>query len=650
MRLLQLTALIMITSLSLSAQWTDAGSYLRPTNNETALRFGTGASGYFSTLVTDGDFLFKANSALPTSGDTILLLDDDGANSLLKTDLFIDDNHTVSFRGEGTQYLNWQDAGLNVARIGQDLFDRFTVQSITSSLNLNAETSIFFRADGTVRMEIQDDGRVGIGNTNPQELLDVDGNIGLSGSSRAIRFIDASDAGLSASALGSTLTLSHTDGFVDINADKNVDLQTQGISRLLVTEQGDVAIGTGQPTGTSNLDVNGQVTTSDKFVLRSGLDEILEINQITDNVEINAKGLATGLRLRSANRFVDIHTSQGFAARFTETGRLGIGTDNPADELEIVGNMRLTGSTRQINFENNGVVNSFIRSTDTGLQLNATLMPGDFGSISLGAKSRVSVNVAGQSAISIRDDANIGIGGETNPEHRLVIMDELSTTLQLINNSSGTGISDGLLMIHSVGGSSSIINAEDANLGLGAFCNTFFHIADGNIGIGNNTPSFTLDVTGDVNITGELSSASDRRLKRDFQELDGALEVIKALHPVSYEFRTEQFPDMELSTSRQMGLVAQELEEILPDLVAEGSEVNDIDGNGFTAKSVKYQELIPLLIKAVQELLQEIEIKDAKLAKLHLAEAQRTNILEDRLTALEAAIKAPQSQASRIAE
>ena len=129
----------------------------------------------------------------------------------------------------------------------------------------------------------------------------------------------------------------------------------------------------------------------------------------------------------------------------------------------------------------------------------------------------------------------------------------------------------------------------------------FTVLASGKMGIGTSTPAFDLQVAGDVDVTGELTAASDKRLKKDITSIKEALNIITNLNPVSYLFRTHQFPSMHLSTSRKMGLIAQEVENVLPNLVVQQTETHDKDGNEFHLKSVNYMEMIPLLIKGMQE-------------------------------------------------
>jgi hypothetical protein len=86
----------------------------------------------------------------------------------------------------------------------------------------------------------------------------------------------------------------------------------------------------------------------------------------------------------------------------------------------------------------------------------------------------------------------------------------------------------------------------------------------------------------------DFNSTSDINLKENVQTVDNALETVSALRGVSFDWK---------ETGRgSYGVIAQELEEILPDLVNTGE-----------VKSVNYNGIIGVLIEAVKELSKEIE-------------------------------------------
>jgi hypothetical protein len=122
-------------------------------------------------------------------------------------------------------------------------------------------------------------------------------------------------------------------------------------------------------------------------------------------------------------------------------------------------------------------------------------------------------------------------------------------------------------------------------------------------------PGIQLDVQGSVNITGELTTASDARLKENIAELSGSLDKLARLQPVSYTFKGDVFPDLHLPRGERIGLLAQQVEQHFPHLVTEGAMVEQDMEDDFAIKSVNYQELVPLLIDAVQELNGKVEVQ-----------------------------------------
>ncbi len=104
-----------------------------------------------------------------------------------------------------------------------------------------------------------------------------------------------------------------------------------------------------------------------------------------------------------------------------------------------------------------------------------------------------------------------------------------------------------------------------------------------------------LAVVGNIEYTGTITDISDARLKTDVNEAPYGLDAVKRLRSVS-------FKDPGDKTGRtQLGLIAQEVEPIIPELVVVRHEA---DGD---ILSLAYVEVIPVLIKAIQEQQARIE-------------------------------------------
>ncbi len=94
--------------------------------------------------------------------------------------------------------------------------------------------------------------------------------------------------------------------------------------------------------------------------------------------------------------------------------------------------------------------------------------------------------------------------------------------------------------------------------------------------------------TGNIWLNGGVIHASDARIKTDFETIDHALTKLEALNGFRYRWK-----DAERGDDPQLGVVAQEVETVFPELVSERT-----DG----MKSVNYSGLIPVLIEAAKEL------------------------------------------------
>lgn len=124
---------------------------------------------------------------------------------------------------------------------------------------------------------------------------------------------------------------------------------------------------------------------------------------------------------------------------------------------------------------------------------------------------------------------------------------------------------------------------------------------------------------GSVLRTGGDNFTSDRKLKKDIVLLTNSLEKIMRLKPSSYSFKNDEFKAMNLPQGKQMGLIAQELEEVIPELVTTVPAQYEINTDGKKIehmpefKAVSYINLIPLLISGIQEQQKTIETQQKQL-------------------------------------
>ena len=107
----------------------------------------------------------------------------------------------------------------------------------------------------------------------------------------------------------------------------------------------------------------------------------------------------------------------------------------------------------------------------------------------------------------------------------------------------------------------------------------------------------------DVSIEGNLSSTSsttesDIKLKENIITLENSLENILKLRGVSYYWKDK----VKKGERKQIGLIAQELEEVYPEFI-----INKKEQNGEIIKTVNYSQIVSILIEALKEQQNEIE-------------------------------------------
>ncbi len=118
--------------------------------------------------------------------------------------------------------------------------------------------------------------------------------------------------------------------------------------------------------------------------------------------------------------------------------------------------------------------------------------------------------------------------------------------------------------------------------------------------------------SGDITYTGALYQGSDRKLKKNISDCKNALEIINKLSVKEYYY-DEKYSFMNFPATKQIGLIAQDVEEIIPELVDEKihpGKSDEITGEEIhepvTYKAINYTGLIPVVIGAMHEQQEEL--------------------------------------------
>jgi hypothetical protein len=317
--------------------------------------------------------------------------------------------------------------------------------------------------------------------------------------------------------------------------------------------------------------------------------------------------------------------------RIDTSGNVGIGTSSPDAILTVskaststtIGGS--TAITKVINSQSSALgetagIEFFNRSTSGSAKLAGVYgVYTEFNSTGYGGALAFATEASGGTNVTERmridSSGNVGIG-TSSPAHKLDVAGSLrlASVSDILANTTGAGsiaISAGTS--YNAGGTIVFRGSTNATNSYGLEFNT------------NSTERMRITSGGEVYIAGTADqgaynlqcngtgvwgagayvNGSDARIKENIASIDSGLDVVNKLNPVTYTYKEDWSKDQ----STQTGFIAQEL------LVAlEGK--NYVDGivqQGGEYMSVAYQNIIPLLTKAIQELSAKVETLEAQL-------------------------------------
>jgi hypothetical protein len=124
-------------------------------------------------------------------------------------------------------------------------------------------------------------------------------------------------------------------------------------------------------------------------------------------------------------------------------------------------------------------------------------------------------------------------------------------------------------------------------------------LENGNIGMGMVTPSVRLHVSGDI-IANSIAGSSDIRFKKNIRPVENALDKVKSLRGVYFNWNKEAFPEKNFGAQDELGFIAQEVEKVVPEIVTKENTKDEY-------RSVKYDKLVALLVEAIKEQQKQID-------------------------------------------
>ena len=408
---------------------------------------------------------------------------------------------------------------------------------------------------------------------------------------------------------------------------------TDLIERMRITSTGNVGIGTTSPgaklqIGSATYAPNGNLTNNLLQIKSpSGFAYLTIGNGDTANATSYIGGASGFIVLGSV-------TDAGAASehiRMTDTGNVGIGTTTPDQKLQVGGNFHIydevgntdaslfmtTGSSNTTtvkiasngtSYLNGGNVGIGTTSPDSLLQLESSANPDVELKISNTATVVSGQNFGGSKVRLIADGTNGD--GEGALRHALV-----SETDSYANWEIRTGNELGTLAFDTLGSERMRItsggklyfnttgDATTTDPGL------VFYPSGNNVYV-INAVSLTSSwshfqfinpngTVGSIVTSGSATAyntSSDYRLKEDLQDFKG-LDMVSKIPVYDFKWKTDE--------NRSYGVMAHELQEVLPDAVSGKKDAEEMQG-------VDYSKIVPLLVKSIQELEAKIKILENK--------------------------------------
>lgn len=179
-----------------------------------------------------------------------------------------------------------------------------------------------------------------------------------------------------------------------------------------------------------------------------------------------------------------------------------------------------------------------------------------------------------------------------------------------------TGLSAGFVIAYNRSSSAYVpinLGGSTITFKAGSGSNVAFFDTNGSLMIGygtSNGSSYKLQVNSQIFASNATIATSDARVKENVVPLeDGAIDLVNKLRPVAFDFKRHAVHDF--ATNRQVGFIAQEVQEVLADKDYAGSVVHTNDDGAENLMGIADSKLIPLLVKAIQELNEKVKALEA---------------------------------------
>ena len=291
----------------------------------------------------------------------------------------------------------------------------------------------------------------------------------------------------------------------------------------------------------------------------------------------------------SATNFIDAPPSAGSATILTYTPGSGF-----------------SWSTGTVSALAGGTTNSLVYQSSPGVtQFFAKPGTSDIFYLTYNGASNQFVWSTGGSVTSVSGGTNISVTGtganpvvNINGQVPIANGGTNATTASAALTNLGAAALAGAAFTGAISAPGSISTPGYFYFGAGSQCNLFDNTGASGASLSAHGAQFTFAYSGSAYAVGSWISTSDSRIKENVSSLTNSLAKINQLNPVKFSFTKDA-----LKTANHYGLIAQEVEQVIPEIV---SNSHFEQGNIKDIKAVSYTEIVPILIKAIQELSVEV--------------------------------------------
>ena len=173
-------------------------------------------------------------------------------------------------------------------------------------------------------------------------------------------------------------------------------------------------------------------------------------------------------------------------------------------------------------------------------------------------------------------------------------------------------------------------NGTGGNLTCGKILAYYF---DNTTAGGQNNVVYTIFGSGFA--SGGIWVNSDQKLKKNVEPIASAIDIVNELEGVTYEYRVDEYPEMNLNRGRNYGFIVQDVKEVMPEAVTYGV---DPDGKQSEFQGLNYDMIIPVLTEAVKEQQAVIESQEEVIKSLEDRLARLENLLSPTVPATDGAV------------